>query len=198
MQPVTASVPASARARSRASAARPDRRARRRGRLGLAPPLGAPAHDDDDGLDLLAHGEREQQRAAEAGGGDARQGGGQLAGADGEHALAGARDPGDAGRALGAGDDVAETALAAEQVGDDRLALLCAPLGGEMVHVHLIGADQREQLMGERAKDGLGLGAAVGEPHQAAQPAEQRVAVGGGDGTQRDIGTCGGHRSDFR
>ena len=107
-----------------------------------------------------------------------------------------------AGRALGAGHDVAEAALAAEQVRDHRLALLPASLrsslGSEMVHLHLIGPQQRAQLVRERAKDRLGIAAAVGEPHQPAQRGEQRVAVGARDRAKRDLGAGGGHTSDSR
>jgi hypothetical protein len=76
-----------------------------------------------------------------------------------------------------------------------------APLAltGEVVHVHLIGAEQREQLAGERAQDRVGLlGGAVGEPHQSAQAAEQRV-VGRqrSDGSYRG-GDASGHGEDSR
>ena len=45
-----------------------------------------------------------------------------------------------------------------------------------MVHVDLVGPQQREQLAGERPHHGLRLGGAIGEPHQAAQAREQRIA----------------------
>ncbi len=140
MQPVTASVPASARARSRASAdAAWSTSAAARWSAGSSNASGRRRDEDDDRLDLPAHRQWRQQRAAGAARDrQPRHAGRQFAPPDGEHALPGARDPRHPGRTLRAWLDVAEAPLALEQVHHHQLAL---PLGGEVVDVHLVGRE---------------------------------------------------------
>ncbi len=61
-----------------------------------------------------------------------------------------------------------------------------------MVNLHLLRPQQRAQLVRERAQHRLGVGTAVGEPHQPAQRVEQRVTVVSRQ-SARDLDACGGH-----
>ena len=149
----------------------------RRGELDRALVVGLgerTAHEHHDRLDLAADGERQQQRAA----GLARrhepgQRRLQLTGVGGEEAARGVRDPADAGRAIGAGRQIAETSVALEQVHDHRLLLGGRP--EEMVHVHLLGTRRQQQLPRQPSEDLLAVSRAVGEQRQAPHTREHRV-----------------------
>ena len=138
----------------------------------------AAAHDHHDRLDFAADGKRQQQRTGRlAGRRNPRHRANQLARTVHQHTLAGTSDPRNPGRPLGAGNVVAQPAIPAEHVYDDRIdcrhlrvAAWRARAGrdGEVVDVDLGGREQLEQLAREHPHHGLRLGGAVGEPHQAA------------------------------
>ena len=174
MQPVTASVPASARARVSASAvAACSTSAAASSTSGGAKASRLAAHEHHDRLDLAALGERQQQRAADLAGlrqpRDARR---EPCGVGGQEAAAGARDPAHAGRALGAREQVAEPSDAIEHVHGDEL-LVAVAVGAEVVDVHLVGARHRQQLAREHAEDRVRVAGPVGQRGQVADAGEQ-------------------------
>jgi hypothetical protein len=134
----------------------------------------AAAHEQHDRLDLAALVQRHEQRVAgHSGLREARGVGRELLVVAQQQAARGARHPAHAGRALTAGQQVAEAAVGVEHVHDDQLLLTLAL--GEMVEVDLLGARDHEQLAGELAIDDLRAGGPVGQQREPAHARQHRL-----------------------
>ena len=176
MQPVTASVPASARAlaSARAVAACSTSATASSTSAGVNGSDLAP-DEHHDGLDLAAVGKREQHRAGDVTRfGEAWDARLETLQVGGEKAVVRAGDPANAGRALGARVQVADPSGATVQVHGDEL-LVRLGVGREVVDVNLLCARYRHQLARKRAKHALCIRCAVGQRGQPPDAAEQPV-----------------------